>query len=160
MKAMIIVAFLLVTAACTNLSTSAGKDSATERNAVPSRVLNFCELAARPEEFHLIEVEVYAVMLTGFETAFLYDPGCTSRENIAWFDTSGDRVNQQLVDYFSPDSAEFKKTGLIRIRGRFSGTLRVDREHGFGHMNSTQLHFLITDAQDISTVSPETPYPW
>lgn len=122
--------------------------------------VEFCELLDRANAFDGREVQTVAILMVGFESAFLYDPRCLTNDKLVWFEVESDLVNEQLGIYMRPDTFEFRTVGVNRVNGKFLGTFQTKKEKGFGHMNSSSYRFNIKDAIGLSYVSNDVPYPW
>lgn len=122
--------------------------------------VSFCELLDNPGLYDGREVQTTAILLTGFESAFLYDPTCVSNEKLVWFEVENDSVNEELGKYLRPETPEFRKVGLNRVNGRFLGTFQTKKDKGFGHLNSSNYKLTIKAVEDLSSVSDKVAYPW
>ena len=47
--------------------------------------VKFCDLVNNPDKYDNQSVSTVAVLLTGFERAFLYDPMCISEKTLVWY---------------------------------------------------------------------------
>ena len=107
------------------------------------------------------EVEIKAILITGREYTYLYDPQCRGvKEKELWYEVKSREVNRNLDSLITPENPEFKRTGLIRVMATFRGILRVSRDKGFGPDGYYTYKLEIQDAINISPVADDVPYPW
>jgi len=126
----------------------------------PAEQADFCYLLHHDKDFDGKEIETTAILVSGFESSFMYDPGCIDKDKSVWFYIDSEMANVQLSKYLGKESPEFRTTGLERVRGKFVGTFEVKVGRGFGHMNSSEYSFVIKRADELSTVPAETAFPW
>lgn len=126
----------------------------------PIEMVTFCTLLDHPNDFAGKEIQTTAVLVTGFESAFIYDPQCVDPKKSVWFEIDSEIANEKLIPYMERETPEFKTTGLERVRGNFVGTFQVKKERGFGHMNLSEFNFVIRSADELSAVPPDTAFPW
>lgn len=123
-------------------------------------VVDFCYMLNNPRDFDGKEVQTTAILVTGFESAFMYDARCIDKKKSVWFDIESEAANERLAQYMGTETPEFKATGLERVRGKFTGTFHVKKTSGFGHMNLSEFRFAIRRADELSFVPTETAFPW
>ena len=107
------------------------------------------------------EAEIKAILITGREYTYLYDPRCRGvKEKELWYEVKSEEVNRELYSIITPENPEFKRNGLIRVMATFRGILRVSRDKGFGPDGYYTYKLEIQDAFNISPVADDVPYPW
>ncbi len=126
----------------------------------PPIYVAFCELLNNAETFDGKEIQTTAILLSGKESGFLYDPQCVSEEKLVWFDIKNDLENEKLSLYLRPDLPEYKFKGVLRVRIETSGIFQTKKDKGFGHLNGFNYLFTIKQIENLAPVSSEVPYPW
>lgn len=122
---------------------------------------SLCELSTNVNQFDGKEVEISAILITGREYTYLYDPQCRGKQEYEfWYEIRKDDVNRKLDSITNPENPEYKKVGLIRVRADFQGILRVKKDNGFGPDGYYLYELQIEDANNISSVAEDVPYPW
>lgn len=124
------------------------------------RVVAFCSIPEKATEFEGKIVNVTAILVTGREYTFLYDPTCVGQGNFVWYRVTNDSVWQKLEKYINPESEEYRSTGLIRIKAKFTGTLETAKGDGFGHEGFFRYKLEIGNVGEIEEVPDDVSYPW
>lgn len=120
----------------------------------------FCELLDNSDSFDGKEVEINAILLTGSESAFLYDPSCVTQRRLIWFEPGNESVNGKLNQYLVPESPEYRSKGVIRVKADIVGKFQTKKNKGFGHLESFDYLFTITEIKNLMPVTNDVPYPW
>ena len=122
--------------------------------------IRFCDLLNNSETFDNKKLKTTAILLIGFEKAFLYDPECVNSKKIVWFEIEDKTLSDKLDRYLQPDSVEYRSKGVIRLKVELSGLFYAKKPIGYGHLNSFDYLFKIEEINNISDVSTDVPYPW
>lgn len=165
MKRILLFVLAVALASCTQLPDTGKAIVEEPANSRPTtgQVVNevdFCELLSRASEFHGQKIRVSAILVAGFESAFVYDPRCVASDRLVWFEVASEAVSEDLKPYFVPETEEFRAKGLNRVRGQFIGHFEIKQKEGFGHLNSANYRLIISGASDLRNVDPKTRYPW
>ncbi len=122
--------------------------------------VNFCDLVNNPQNFDRKIIRTRAVILEKFETAILYHRDCADMNKVVWYEIDGEIVNKKLDDFFTPDSAEFKATGVIRLEAELVGRFQLKKETRFGHLNAFDFQMSIVHLDGVKYADANYPYPW
>ena len=161
MKVLIYSVIILLFASCGPERSKSPIDQQTNsETTVESVSVDFCELVDKAETYNGKRVETRAILLAGFESAFLYDPKCVTDERLVWFVISEAGAEKKLSEYLTPDTTEFRAVGLNRVKGKFIGVFRTPNGKGFGHLNTSNYQFEIADVYELQRVPDSIPYPW
>lgn len=121
---------------------------------------HFCELINNPSKFDGKIVQTQTILLSKSETAILYHRDCIDEKKQVWWEIKEISVNDKLAPFSNPDSAEYKKTGIIRVDVEIIGQFKVKKNVGFGHLNSLNYLLEISEIKDVKNVDMNYPYPW
>lgn len=121
---------------------------------------NFCELINDPNKFDGKIVQTQTILLSKSETAILYHRDCIDEKKQVWWEIKENPINDKLDPFFNPDSVEYKKTGIIRVDIELIGKFKVKKNVGFGHLNSFNYLFEISEIKTVKNVDLDYPYPW
>ena len=122
--------------------------------------VDLCDVLNKPSDFDGKNISIHAILITGFESSFAYDPRCASEDRLVWFEVRNDSVSEQLAKYFNPDTVEFREKGVNRVKGQFSGVFQTKKKEGFGHLNSANYLLTVTQVTNLSNVESDESYPW
>lgn len=135
--------------------------NANNEGSKPETRMSLCALLINATRFDNKDVEINAVLITGREYTYLYDPSCRGKkEKEIWYEIKSEGVNKKLDSIINPENPEYKTVGLIRVKADFLGTLIVKKDTGFGPEGYYLYKFLIRDINNISPVAEDVPYPW
>ena len=158
---------ILLNASCNVSSKNVSNDnlvvltSNKEEPKTETQRLTICELLDEATRFDNKEVEITAILITGREYTYLYDPDCrVKKEKELWYRIKEHSVNEKLDLIVNPENPEYKQTGLIRVRADFTGTLVLKKDKGFGPDGYFLYNLEIRDIKNISSVTSDVPYPW
>jgi len=125
------------------------------------RETTLCEILDDATRFDHKEIEVTAILITGREYTYLYDPNCRgTKEKELWYEIMDEAANKKLDSIVNPDTMEYREVGLIRAKADFTGILIVNKGKGFGPNGHFLYKLQIRGIKNISPVASEIPYPW
>jgi hypothetical protein len=108
---------------------------------IKAPAVNFCDLVGNPEVYNNQLVRTQALVIAGFETAYMYDPQCDGRDTRVYFEYGNDESVKELESLLGEFiRGEAKKVNVI-VTGRFESS----DEETYGHLNSFRHRLVSTD---------------
>jgi hypothetical protein len=133
------------TGGCSNALLQVGLST---QNKVPKSVhaikvpaVNFCDLVGSPEFYNNQVVRTQALVIAGFETAYMYDPQCDGRDTRVYFEYGNNETAKELESLLGEFIRGEAKTVNIIVTGRFESS----PEETYGHLNSFRHRLVSTD---------------
>lgn len=160
MKSTSISALALAALLCQSCLHSANTKSETSNQALfDETFVDLCALSSNAGKYRGMSIQTSGVLITGKEYTYLYDPSCAQDVNLLWYELKTDDARAAVRTIISADNPEYRATGLIRAKAKFTGTFEVF-ETGVGPDGFFKKKLIIYRVTDIETVPSEVPYPW
>lgn len=133
------------------------KSSHSKDVSANEKILSFCELTQNVDLYDDQLVHTSAYLYLAKESAFLYDVGCSTEEQLVSYDTQDkDSVNKKLLPFLINHSGD----GTIRLKIKITGIFKKKKDIGFGHLNAYNYLFIISEVEVVESNSNNIPLPW
>jgi hypothetical protein len=112
-------------------SSAGGYSLAQERSNQSVRAVSFCELSTHPEKFENELIRISAIMITTWDTWYLYDSNCPQTDRRLAYSFAGDsksmsdRIDRLVIQNREGDG-ETWRTGIVAT-GKLHFASRTDR---------------------------------
>jgi hypothetical protein len=119
------------------------------------RVIPFCELIEKSNEYDAQTIQTSAILIAGWESSYLYSPGCSDFQQTAWYKSENWSVENKIAPYFEPQRRD--KNGTARVKITVVGKFERKKDKGFGHLNAFNFAFTAFDIKEVTPVSNDAP---
>lgn len=117
---------------------------------------NFCELIKSPDYYDGKILRTEAIIVSGHENQFIYDPTCYDRKVPVTFDAADLEVFKTIDGLLERTE---RRGPFSRLKVTITARFQVDKEHGFGHLGSIKYRLLIIEVERSEAVPGDIPWP-
>lgn len=121
----------------------------------------FCVLVSKPDLYDERVVRTTAILITGYEQFFLYNPQCDGQDNLVWAQNDpalkpSTAIDKRLKSVLTVKSSRHAAgRAQVVVLGRFIGP----GGKRFGHLDQFRMKFIILRVEQARSVSHNTPWP-